>query len=70
MYKSLGKSGYFLLWFVVNFLFTHNGLYFQILDSFLGFEILKHLYFLPPIFIIVSIWYFGKLGKKSRKPKI
>ena len=37
IYDSLGTLGYVGLWIIVNFLFSHNGLYFQILDSGLGF---------------------------------
>lgn len=36
-YNSTGIVGYIFLWVVVNFFFSHNGLYFQILDSSLGY---------------------------------
>lgn len=67
LYKAMGKAGYVMLWVFVNLMFTHNGLYFQILDSSLGFEILKQIYFLPPLIVIGLVWYVGKLSKKQRK---
>lgn len=54
-YNSSGIIGKLLLWLVVNILFTTNGLYFQILDSHLGFLILKRLFFLPPLVVIAAI---------------
>lgn len=66
----MGKIGYVMLWLFVNFMFTHNGLYFQILDSGLGFEILKQIYFLPPVIVVVLLWYVGTLSKKQKKQKI
>lgn len=59
-FKKSGIIGQILIWIVVNFLFSHNGLYFQILDSQLGFQILKRLYFIPPLLIAISIFLFSK----------
>ncbi len=68
LYESMGIVGYILLWIFVNFMFSINGLYFQILDSQLGFAILKKLYFAPPLIVVFLIILVGKLsvGKRSR----
>lgn len=68
LYESMGIFGYILLWIFVNFIFSHNGLYFQILDSQLGFAILKRLYFAPPLIVVFLIIWVGQLsgGKRSR----
>lgn len=36
LFSSLGMLGDAILWIAVNLLFSHNGLYFQILDSSIG----------------------------------
>jgi hypothetical protein len=69
IYNKLGLIGDIILWCIVNFLFSQNGLYFQILDSALGFIILKRILFIPPLIIVISIFVFDFLNKKSRKPK-
>ncbi len=33
LYKKSGPLGYYILWIICNWVFTHNGLYFQILSS-------------------------------------
>lgn len=70
LFNQLGKFGDVILWILVNFLFSHNGLYFQILDSTIGWEILKKVYFVPPILVVAGIYYFSKLGKRPKPPKV
>jgi lysophospholipid acyltransferase len=69
LFTRLGFIGKALIWILVNFFFSHNGLYFQILDSYLGLLIMKRLYFMPPLIIVGLIWFFGRGNKDKRERK-
>ena len=69
LYESMGVAGPVILWIIVNLIFSHNGLYFQILDSYLGFLIMKQMCFIPPVIIFLSLFYLSISSKGPRKPK-
>lgn len=69
IYTKLGKLGFVLLWIFWNGLFSHNGLYFQILEGSAGLKILYEISYIPVIFLVVGIIVFS-MFKPPKKPKV
>lgn len=68
IYNKSGIVGYILLWIAVNWAFSHNGLYFHVLSSKTCLQILKRIWFGPPLLIILLSVYFTVFpGKRIKK---
>jgi hypothetical protein len=73
LYKKYKPFSFWLAWFVWNWLFAYNGLYFQLLSASIGYRVLESLYFAPGIFtviIIVALSLMPKQKKNSNNEKI
>jgi hypothetical protein len=71
LYRKTKFFGLAFMWILVHWTFTHNGLYFQILDSQLSYEILKKVKFVPPLMLVVGILMVNRFmaGRKYTIPK-
>jgi hypothetical protein len=68
LYLQFQPFSYWAAWILWNFLFTHFGLYFHILEASRGFEILLYLKFSTVgfVFALIIIFTFFLKSKKSR----
>ena len=70
MYKKSGIFGSAVMWVLSTFLFTHSGLYFNVLSLNQGVKIMRAVYFVPQTVLVLALVYFTLMGtKSSRKPR-
>ena len=55
------------MWVLSTFLFTHFGLYFQVLSLKQGLKIMQAVYFVPSIILLMGIVFFTLMGTKGGK---
>ena len=70
LYTRFEPYSFWVIWFIWNFLFTHNGVYFHVLEASAGFKLIAFFSYIPVIFMIACIVVFTVISKKSKgKPK-
>ena len=69
MYRKTGIIGRSLLWSLSNYLFTVNGVFFQVLSLGQSINIMVASYFIPQLMVIIPIMFFMMFGTRSRRIK-
>lgn len=69
LYDSFKPFNFWLIWFIWNYLFTHNGAYFHLLDASSGWRFISYCSYFNLIIIISCIVVFTFIPKqKKQKP--
>ena len=69
MYRKTGTIGRTLLWSFSNYLFTVNGVFFQVLSFGQSLYIMSASYFIPQLMVMIPIMFFKMFGTRSRRIK-
>ncbi len=66
LYAKFEPYNYWVIFFIWNFLFTHNGVYFHVLGASAGLRLAAFFCYIPVIFMIACIVVFTVLSKNSK----